>query len=72
MEDNIAVKFIMAVIFAILACLSTGCGVSLGDSVVMGTTGYLEAVKGSERPMLAWDDHREEDKRKLDDVIRRY
>ena len=69
-DDVTLVKFIASIAGAIILTLSvSACGVSLGDSFVAGTTGYLaEHNRGA--PM---DQHSRDDKRELEQTIaRRY
>ena len=69
--DNVTlVKFTASIILATFftAC-ATGCGVSLGDSFVAGTTGYL-AEHNRGNPL---DEHTQSEKNNLEQVIaRRY
>lgn len=63
------------ILIGVLAWIFTAslsaCGVKVGNSAVIGTTGFLEQVNAG-RAMMAPPEHTETEKRKLEDVIRRY
>jgi len=77
--ESISTFLISIVGGAILALLLSGCGVRAGDSFVVGTTGFLaehnaryslSSLESGERSEPHY--HTEEDKRALNDVLRRY
>ena len=53
-----------------------GCGVTTGSGCVVGTTGFLETERQSWARLEAvgtpMDSYTEPEKRKLDDIIRKY
>ena len=70
LSNTQTIRYIIAGLCAWIAAMLAGCGISTPGGTVIGSTGFLEVVKAAE--VAPMDLHSKEDKRALNDQLRRY
>lgn len=68
-SELVAAKVILAAVLMWVMGSLSGCGVAFGRSVVLGTTGYLEAARAEYGAPM--DEYTESERQGLSAVIRR-